>query len=250
MTGLAIDTYNQTVSDKAQTLCSRGDTPGGNAHLVPAVLAYGGGNAGQIDVATACNAHPGGQMDFESETFIAFDPTQITSAGNRSNPQPGDPCHTLDKEQHAPAIAFSCKDHGADATTELAPTLRAMGHSGSHANAGGQMAVAFNARQDPDSWVERTGPLDTDGQTQAVMPAETGRQPPAAAGVRRLTPVECERLQGFPDNFTRIPWRGRPAEECPDGPRYKAIGNSWAVDCVAWIAERLTASRERIEEAA
>lgn len=57
--------------------------------------------------------------------------------------------------------------------------------------------------------------------------------------VRRLTPVECERLQGFPDNWTKIPYRGKSAEECPDSPRYKAIGNSWAVPCVRWIGERI-----------
>lgn len=57
--------------------------------------------------------------------------------------------------------------------------------------------------------------------------------------VRKLTPIECERLQGFPDNWTKIPYRGKSAEECPDSPRYKAIGNSWAVPCVAWIGERI-----------
>ena len=59
------------------------------------------------------------------------------------------------------------------------------------------------------------------------------------AVVRRLMPVECERLQGFPDDWTRIPYRGKPAEECPDGPRYKAIGNSFAVPVVRWIGERI-----------
>jgi DNA (cytosine-5)-methyltransferase 1 len=57
--------------------------------------------------------------------------------------------------------------------------------------------------------------------------------------VRRLTPTECERLQGFPDGYTKIPWRNKPAEDCPDGPRYKALGNSWAVPVVAWIGERI-----------
>ena len=55
--------------------------------------------------------------------------------------------------------------------------------------------------------------------------------------VRRLTPVECERLQGFPDNYTNIPWRKKP--ESPDGPRYKALGNSWAVPNVRWIGQRI-----------
>jgi DNA (cytosine-5)-methyltransferase 1 len=57
--------------------------------------------------------------------------------------------------------------------------------------------------------------------------------------VRRLTPVECERLQGFPDNYTRIPWNGKPASECPDGHRYKALGNSMAVPVMRWIGMRI-----------
>jgi DNA (cytosine-5)-methyltransferase 1 len=57
--------------------------------------------------------------------------------------------------------------------------------------------------------------------------------------VRRLTPRECERLQGFPDDFTQIPYRNKDAENCPDGPRYKALGNSMAVPVMAWIGRRI-----------
>jgi len=57
--------------------------------------------------------------------------------------------------------------------------------------------------------------------------------------VRRLTPEECEALQGFPRSYTQIPWRKKPASECPDGPRYKALGNSWAVPVARWIGERI-----------
>lgn len=57
--------------------------------------------------------------------------------------------------------------------------------------------------------------------------------------VRRLTPRECERLQGMPDDHTLVPYRGKPADECPDGPRYKAIGNSMAVPVMRWIGERI-----------
>jgi hypothetical protein len=63
--------------------------------------------------------------------------------------------------------------------------------------------------------------------------------------VRRLTPIECERLQGFPDNYTEIPWRKKPADQCPDGPRYKALGNSWAVPVVHWIGKRIQAQLEK-----
>ena len=64
---------------------------------------------------------------------------------------------------------------------------------------------------------------------------------PAVNGwaVRKLTPRECERLQGFPDDFTAIRWRGKPASQCPDGPRYKAIGNSMAVNVMRWIGMRI-----------
>ena len=61
----------------------------------------------------------------------------------------------------------------------------------------------------------------------------------SAMAVRRLTPVECERLQGFPDAYTMIPWRNKPASDCPDGPRYKALGNSMAVPCMRWIGNRV-----------
>ncbi len=57
--------------------------------------------------------------------------------------------------------------------------------------------------------------------------------------VRRLMPVEGERLMGFLDGYTAIPWRGKPADQCPDGPRYKALGNSWAIPCVYWIGNRI-----------
>lgn len=57
--------------------------------------------------------------------------------------------------------------------------------------------------------------------------------------VRRLTATECEFLQGFPRNYTLIPWRKKTAEDCPDGPRYKALGNSMAVNVMAWIGKRI-----------
>ena len=79
--------------------------------------------------------------------------------------------------------------------------------------------------------VEGTGPLQR-CNTPAVAQAMT---------VRRLTPRECERLQGFPDDYTLIPWRKNAAADCPDGPRYKALGNSMAVNCMAWIGERIAA---------
>jgi DNA (cytosine-5)-methyltransferase 1 len=100
--------------------------------------------------------------------------------------------------------------------------------------------------------------MDSRGQPQAVVaPTLTASNDPSRSPqsseitaqvaavvqtimqVRRLTPVECERLQGFPDNYTAIPWRKKPTEDCPDGPRYKALGNSMAVPVMAWIGKRI-----------
>jgi DNA (cytosine-5)-methyltransferase 1 len=83
-----------------------------------------------------------------------------------------------------------------------------------------------------------------DEDTSKTLDAATGLNPTCSQGgtavmpamaVRRLTPVECERLQGFPDHYTDIPWKGKPAGQCPDGPRYKALGNSMAVPVIRWI---------------
>jgi hypothetical protein len=70
-------------------------------------------------------------------------------------------------------------------------------------------------------------------------------QTPTAMTVRRLTATECEFLQGFPRNYTLIPWRKKQAEDCPDGPRYKALGNSMAVNCMEWIGERIDMIEKR-----
>lgn len=77
-----------------------------------------------------------------------------------------------------------------------------------------------------------------------------GGMPPSVTkglSVRRLMPVECERLQGFTDGWTAIPYRGKPADECPDAPRYKALGNSMAVPVMQWIGERIEAVEESMK---
>ncbi len=93
---------------------------------------------------------------------------------------------------------------------------------------------AVHGTQDPDTNLELAHTLGRNhGQENAIS---NGVQ------VRRLMPVECERLQGFPDNHTLISWRGKEATECPDGPRYRAIGNSMAVPVMRWIGERIAAA--------
>jgi len=146
----------------------------------------------------------GGVAGGGSETFLAqpmvWDTTNITSPQNGSNPQPGDPCFTLAKGQHPPLLT------NVEQPMTVAPTL--------------------TASNDPSRSPQSTEVTNQVAAIHAVSMA-----------VRRLTPVECERLQGFPDNYTNIPWRK--AVESPDGPRYKALGNSWAVPVVAWIGKRI-----------
>ncbi|MBA1179577.1 DNA cytosine methyltransferase [Pseudomonas psychrotolerans] len=188
-----------------------------------------GRRSGQPD----CGSTPGQliagtRMDAETETFVVH--------GTQDPDVSQGLAHALGRNQgqENAVLAFSCKDHGADAG-HIAPTLRAMGHGESHANAGGQVAVCVTG--DIAHTLKAEGfdaSEDGTGRGQPMVPGERG--------VRRLTPRECERLQGFPDDHTLIPWRGRPAAECPDGPRYKAIGNSKAVPVVRWIGRRLLAA--------
>ena len=145
---------------------------------------------------------------------------------------------TLDKSK-TPAVAWSImpmnsgKDYKAR-VTDVAQPLMAGGPVGG--NQGGDFvqapAVAWdeelNAREELAGTLLRGG---AGGRHDGVM---------QASAVRRLTPVECERLQGFPDDYTQIEWRNKPAENCPDGPRYKAMGNSMAVPVMRWIGERIS----------
>ena len=134
-------------------------------------------------------------------------------------------------------VAFDCKGSQVQHDEGVSAPLRSMSHDGSHANAGGHAAVAFDLNQ----ITSKTSRSRPDPAVHHTLPA-TSLAPHLVESpwaVRRLTPVECERLMGFADDFTRIPYRGKPADKCPDGPRYKALGNSWAVNCADWLAERI-----------
>jgi DNA (cytosine-5)-methyltransferase 1 len=170
---------------------------------------------------------------------------------------------------NTPAVAFTAKDYGGEATAELSPTMRAMQHVDGNANAGGQLAVAFTQNQrEKDGVVPALTNPGGGGRADAVnvcLPAPQGDQSiafnayqrtegdatwPIGASdgrkvevgvrsgmqVRRLTPSECEYLQGFPAGHTDIVFRKKPAA---DGPRYRALGNSMAVPCMVWLGHRI-----------
>lgn len=211
-----------------------------------------GGVQGDFDhivpvVSPALNTQSGSHHAPDTKAYVAyavtpFDTTQISSPHNYSNPQPGDPCHPLAAGAHPPAVAYPINTQMALRGADTSNTSREGVGIGGESDpaftlqAGHSHAVAYDMRG-REGGAQFEGPHDT-----ANIRAASGgssRSYVAAAAVRRLTPVECERLQGFPDNFTAIPWRKKGAEDCPDGPRYKALGNSMAVPVMRWIGERI-----------
>lgn len=207
----------------------------------------------------------------ESMEVIADGRARIGPDGKGWND--GGAAYTIEARPTPQAVAFTTKDSGGDAAEEVSPTLRAGEFDRSHANGGVMPAVAFQPR------VARNGRGAPSEVAHALTaePGSTGKGdsaqcvilPPAVAfqetqsgfresdahptldanngsrrhngvatsfAVRRLTPRECERLQGFPDDFTAIRYRGKPAA---DGPRYRSLGNAWAINCPRWIGERI-----------
>ena len=126
---------------------------------------------------------------------------------------------------------------------DVAPTVTARYGTG-----GGNVPLVNNEDVQPIAFqpgnlVRRAG-ADPSTEAFPTIKCDAGDQSPHVAtvtpmAVRRLTPEECEALQGFPKGYSRIPWKGKPASECPDGPRYKACGNSMAVPVMAWVGQRI-----------
>jgi DNA (cytosine-5)-methyltransferase 1 len=188
----------------AKTLTVKNRNNFQNDTFVSEPIAWDGEMNPSVNVAgTLLRGGQGGRQDGVCQP-IPYDFFQITAPVNRQSREPGDPCHTL------------ARDNAAHATI-VQPMAFAQ-------NQLGEVRVG-----------EVTNTLNTNSNP-------SGRNTPMVAQtmqVRRLTPVECERLQGFPDGYTNIPWRNK--TESPDGPRYKAMGNSMAVPVMRWIGERIAA---------
>jgi len=247
-----------------------------------------------------------------SPTLAGPSPTgggQVTAVAFSMRGRDGGAMPEAERDEVAPAaraekqtyIAFSSKDYGADAAEEVSPTLRAGGHDTSHANAGNPPAIAVfdpnqitskTNRSVPQPGVSHTLPatpnspvaFDWYASESQSLPIEDGLCPPLKTtmqpavqsgwAVRRLTPRECERLQGFPDDYTQIPnwdgWREVGKDESieelkaagltikpskngfrvndPDGVRYKALGNSMAVNVMRWIGWRIDHFEKLVSE--
>lgn len=225
-----------------------------------------------------------------SEPAICFDTTQITSPGNYSQLQPGDPCHPLAAGMHAPAIAFQLENDSPFESDEIAsPTITAYqchgsnvgpmgvlrkgnGHesggvpfivtgeqnesergnlgsdrvcdlsasgmdSGNVDSASDSMTFAIQERASSQS--ETSGPGGKGYQENVAFTMESRHHTQSVAsrmGVRRLTPRECERLQGFPDDWTRFDANGK---EIADSPRYRMLGNAVNLAVGKWLARRI-----------
>jgi len=238
-----------------------GDIGGGSENLIAARMVAFGEYA--VDgTASAMKAR-----DYKDATDlvaqpIPFDTTQITSPQNGNNPKSGDPCHPLAAGAHPPAIVqpICLMDQGGSVMNiehDMTGTLRRETHghepivmqpiafSGQMSNpqtdvdmtqtlqAKNPMAVAVGT----DLYnLSITGDVAACMSTAGSTSSKTGPTVMQAMAVRRLTPVECERLQGFPDSYTDIKSKNKPT---PDGPRYKALGNSMAVPVMAWIGQRI-----------
>lgn len=201
-----------------------------------------------------------GRMDAESETFIAHTLRGEGFDASEDGTGRGTPLAPVAFAQNS---RNEVRLEGGDGQR-----CGALSTGGGKPGQGVPMIIAFHPTKDPissaDGSTHALGCGATGGQASVAV-ALRGRDGGATAevgddcafslrastgggdkphvmvgmAVRRLTPRECERLQGFPDDYTRIPWRGKPAELCPDGPRYKALGNSMAVPVMRWIGERI-----------
>lgn len=224
------------------------------------ILAFGGNRtSGAIEVTPALLAQPGSgwKGDFESETFVV---AHALTASRSSTQCPNEDATLVPVLSNDPATAICANEqrtytnegsvfqlrnlvgqplafqpriarNGRGNMGELVNALQAQSGKTGKGDAAPCVAVAFDTyNQDLNEHVTHALRDGNSEGTPAVL---------SAMQVRRLTPRECERLQGFPDDYTSIPWRGKPADQCPDGPRYKALGNSWAVPVVRWVGARI-----------
>ena len=216
------------------------------------ILAFGGNNqSGPIDVATARNAcaSASGRMDFESETFLVQPTHSLRGEGfdasedgtGRGTPLVPVVSPTLDQRAGRSGansfatsgglvpVAFPANLSATTVSTEnLSPSLGALNPT----------AVAFNMHKSGNEASSLGISEDRTDCLRAFEKSPFAVQPSNGMRVRRLTPEECEALQGFPRGYTNVPHRNKPAA---DGHRYKALGNSWAVPRARWLGERIEA---------
>lgn len=211
--------------------------------------------------------------DKGDQDTLVFDTTQVTSKGNYSNPQPGDACHPLASQAHPPAIAISfqprffTRDNKTGGAASCGDQVAALSANHGGGDSAPHVAIGFDSQQSGDTQqqatVDGTPPIRPKNRNAVAFtertreggrriesqedlsyaltnPGKGGRTQERNVagnfGVRRLLPVECEKLQGFPPGFTAIKYKGKIAA---DSLRYRALGNSMAVPVLSWIGQRI-----------
>lgn len=189
--------------------------------------------------------------------YLPFDKTQVTSKQNGSNPQWGDPCHTISSEGKPPHVVCM-SEYGNDRSCadDLSPTIKTsyppnivcMADASAKAAIDENLCGTLHVGGDPSFVaIEASNGEDVVGAlcardykgvgSQYVSEGKViAQQSKSSYVVRKLMPIECERLQGFPDGWTDIEFKGKPAS---DAARYKALGNSMAVPVMLWIGKRI-----------
>lgn len=206
------------------------------------------------DVAPCVTAHwakgTGGPAGDECQNLVVFE----NHAQDSRVREMGDVCSTVSAKYgtgggNTPIVVFTQNDYGRDATIGIAPTLRAGGIDGGAINQCVCFGLYENQRAEMRLY-EDVQPTVSCGGGKAGQGNNMVLQynPVYHYIVRHLTPRECERLQGFPDDWTLIPWRGKSAEDCPDSHRYKATGNSMAVPVMWYIGRRIQIVERRGHE--
>jgi hypothetical protein len=237
------DCYNGAITgDVAATMGTPGSSVNASGPTVMQAMAFKTGNSAKArSNAESSEVTPTLGSDAGGNTIpaVAFHPLQdpISSTDGSTH------CMGTGGSQGHASIAVAFANRTRDGIKM--PEIMADGVTPALTNPGGggrsdaiNVAVAFQQNQLGEV---RCGNIAGTVNTNSNASGRNTPMAMQAMTVRRLTPRECERLQGFPDDYTLIPWRKKQAEDCPDGPRYKALGNSMAVNCMAWIGERIAA---------
>ena len=252
--------------DVSNTLQAFAGTGGGNGPMVSHSIAFPSTMSG-TQHATSENIAP--SMGAKNPTAIAYSFDSLASNSMKSsNPHSGcretDIAKTIDTTDSNPSknqggiavmqsVAYNIapgkgelKDDIHVTNAHVSKTIDASGSNPAmHQGGAAIVQTAYSIREDAKANTFSATPLEVSTCVGSLVPSVQSHHAQTfvanTMAVRRLTPVECERLQGFPDGYTNIPWRK--ADESPDGPRYKALGNSWAVPVVRWIGKRI---QERI----
>lgn len=244
---VAIDLYSQAIDgDCAATLteaCGGTNTSGPKVMqpIAHGFYSTGGTHGVNMEPEVSPAVKVGSGLGIPSPPAVAFKPSHFTRGKDGSPADITPPLSAdADKGDQDTVVAYPIDsmnhiargdDHSFGDFEENGPSYTlTKGHS--HAVAA--IAPSLTASNDPSR-----------SPQSAEVTQQIAAVHQATMVVRRLTPVECERLQGFPDDYTNIPWRGK--AESPDGPRYKALGNSMAVNCMRWIGRRIDAVEKGTE---